>query len=163
MFKVSHKTLVAISGSVWIGVGLFLLQLGIGLLLEAMRIQLIVQTDKFPILNFLAGMGGVKVAALMLVILSLIVGFFKGRFVLRKTVVRSVARIRSFPDPTMIYHLYSKGNIVLILAMMGLGMLMRFLGVASDVRAFIDIAVGMALIQGGVLYLRSSFLAPRPA
>jgi len=162
MFKVSHKTLVTISGSVWIGMGLFLLQLGVGLLLEAMRAHLILAADKFPLLNLLAGFGGSKTAALIIVIFSLIIGFFKGRFVLRKTVVRSIARIRSFPDPTMIYHLYSKGNIILILGMMGLGMLMRSIGVASDVRAFIDITVGTALIQGGVLYFRSLFLVTRP-
>jgi hypothetical protein len=156
MFKVSHKTLIVISGSMWIGIGVFLLQLGLGFLMDAVQSLLLQADEGYPLMSQLSVLGEVKIAALVLVLLSLITGFFKGRMVLKKTVMRNLLRIKNFPDPTSLLNMYSKGNLFLIVGMMGLGVLMRLSGISSDVRAFIDIAVGSALIQGGVYYLRSA-------
>ncbi|MBS4168887.1 hypothetical protein [Parachlamydia sp. AcF125] len=156
MFKVSHKTLIVIAGSMWIGIGVFLLQLGLGFLMEAVQSLLLQSEGTYPLMNQLSAVGEVKIAALALVVLSLLTGFFKGRVVLKKAVLRNLLRIKAFSDPTHLLNIYSRGNFLLIVAMIGLGVMMRVLGMPSDVRAFIDIAVGTALIQGGIYYLRSA-------
>ena len=96
MFKVSHKTLIVISGSMWIGIGVFLLQLGLGFLMDAVQSLLLQADEGYPLMSQLSALGEVKIAALVLVLLSLITGFFKGRMVLKKTVMRNLLRIKNF-------------------------------------------------------------------
>lgn len=154
MFNVNHKTLMSIAGAIWMGIGLFLLQLGLKFLVESVEFHLSGSSVSLPVLSKTILFSEVKWAALTLVLFSLMIGFVKGRFVLSKTVQRSVQRIKSLPNPTSVFKLYSKGNVILIVVMMAIGMLMRILGVPTDVRACIDMAVGSALIQGGMLYFR---------
>jgi len=90
----------------------------------------------------------------LLVICALSLGIVKGRMVLAKVALRTQKRIALLEEPTTITHLYTRGNALLILSMMGLGMLLNVLNVHSDIRAFIDIAVGSALVQGSLSYFR---------
>ncbi len=71
--------------------------------------------------------------------LAVIVGLAKGHFVLSKTVHRMREKA-----PGVKY-------LLLIGLMVSMGMALRF--VPNQVRGFIDIAVGHALLYGGVLYL----------
>lgn len=85
---------------------------------------------------------------------SLFIGFIKGRFVLRRTVLRVSSRILSLPLPIRIKDVYSLSYVCLIGSMMGLGVVFRFVPLPLDVKGMIDVAVGAALIQGALFYFR---------
>ncbi len=146
--KFRHATLVFISGIVWLTVGIGLLQLGLRLLLEA-------KDGHHPIVHGLSPLfGGHESVVIVLIAASLFVGYMKGRYVLAKSAKRVVNRIVSFSNPTSLFNLYSWPYYVLIAAMMTLGILLRVLGIAPDIRGIIDVAVGSALIQGALIYFR---------
>lgn len=151
MMKLSHSKLIFISGLVWLAIGLFLLPLGMRLLLGA-AFAIAVPT---PLLTPLAPLvGGAQQAALFIVVIGLLIGYTKGRFVLAKSVRRSIARILTFSNPTSIANLYSRGYYMLMALMICMGMAIKWFGLPDDVRGLIDVAVGAALIQGAMLYFR---------
>lgn len=133
--QVSHRTLLNISGIVWLAIGVMLLNLGIRFIMDGSFMQ---AENQF--------------GAIILIALALITGNIKGRFVLRKAAMRSFERIKLLSNPTPLSNIYSKANYILIGLMMGIGMGMKYLGIPPDVRGFIDIAVGAALIQGALCY-----------
>ncbi len=130
MIKTRHSTLYAISGIIWLGIGMMLLNLGLGFLCASQDVNYI------------------------LIALGIIIGFAKGRFVMQKAALRSHERIAKLENPTTISQLYTRSNILIIACMMGLGMLMKILQLPNDVRGFIDTAVGCALMQGSLAYFR---------
>ncbi len=130
MIKTKHSTLYALSGIIWLGVGVMLLNLGLGFLCTAQEV------------NYL------------LIAIAIIIGFAKGRFVLQKAALRSHERIAKLENPTTLSQLYTRSNILLIAFMMGLGMLMKSLNLPNEIRGFIDTAVGCALMQGSLAYFR---------
>ena len=136
----SHKTLIRISGTVWLLIGSFLLNLGINLLMRGVEKSEMTQ-------------------AIFLLTVALIVGHYKGRYVLAKVAERSFHRICALPNPTSLKNLYTRGNYVLIALMMALGMCMRAFDVPPIIRGCIDCAVGAALIQGSIRYYRLSSLS----
>lgn len=157
MLKVSHATLVIISGLVWLAVGCFLLPLGLKLLVGSAAESMLGNTEPFPFLSSISSyVGGAQNAALLLIVLGLLIGQLKGRKVLSKSIHRSVTRIQKFPNPTSITNLYGWGYLVLFASMVGLGMSIRYFGVPNDIRGFIDVAIGAALIQGAILYFREA-------
>ncbi|MCH9611068.1 MAG: hypothetical protein S4CHLAM81_00210 [Chlamydiales bacterium] len=123
----SHRTLIFLAGTLWLIIGVSLL--GVGLTLS----------DALPL--FAAATA---------------VGYAKGRFVMSKAARKQVIRIASLEAPTSIANLYSKPFYFLILGMMGLGMSLRFLPVPPAVRAFVDVAVGIALVIGAIQYYVSA-------
>jgi hypothetical protein len=151
--RISHAFMIILSGAVWLLIGLFLLIKGLGLLVTAAHFS----AEPFLITPLVNLAGTREQAALLLVALSLVVGFLKGRFVLAKTVKRSVERIFSFPSPVPLAKIYNKASYLIIFFMMGLGMLMRVLPISPDVRGAVDVAVGAALINGALLYFRCAF------
>jgi hypothetical protein len=157
MLKVSHSTLVIISGLVWLAVGCFLLPLGLKLLVASAAASILGDTAPYPLLaSFSSYVGGAHTAAMLLIALGLIVGQLKGRKVLSKSIHRSVKRIKNFPNPTSITNLYGFGYLILFASMVLLGMSIRYFGVPSDIRGLIDVAIGAALIQGSILYFREA-------
>lgn len=100
--------------------------------------------------------GSPQQAATALIAIGLVVGFFKGRFVLVKTVRRVVVRIALLPLPIRFKDAYSKSYWILIGSMVALGMSFRFLPIPIDIRGTIDIAIGSALIHGALLYFRAT-------
>lgn len=162
MLKLSHAALVFISGLVWLAVGCFLLPLGLKLLLKSAAVAAL-ETGSYPLLNTLTPyLGGTQQVALLLIVLGLMIGYVKSNKILSKSVHRSVERIKSFSNPTSLGNLYSRGYYILFASMVLLGMSIRFLGVADDIRGLIDVAVGAALINGAILYFREA-LALRKA
>lgn len=152
MFRFRHKTLIFISGIIWLAIGVFLLNLGLNFIVDSVAKPL-------PFISFFASLtGGLEEAAICLVVLGLLIGFFKGRYVLSKSVNRLVSRIKSFPEPLSPLKMYSAPYYGLIIVMMLLGMGMNFFGVPLDIRGLIDVAVGAALINGSTLYFRSALL-----
>lgn len=137
--KVSHKTLLALSGMVWMAIGVMLLRLGIIYMMDGSFMN-----------------EGQETFACLLIALALIAGNIKGKFVMRKAAVKSFKRITSYENPTSIFNIYNGANYALILVMMTIGMGMGLIGLKPDIRGFIDIAVGAALIQGAIHYFNLS-------
>lgn len=145
-----HRAWIAFSGFLWFFIGAFLLYKGLYLITEAAF-----QTGS---LCFKMGRlaGSPQQAAMGFIALGLFVGFFKGRFVLSKTVRRVVLRIAALPLPIRFKNAYSPSYWILIGSMMALGMFFRFLPIPIDIRGTIDIAIGSALINGALLYFRAA-------
>jgi hypothetical protein len=101
--------------------------------------------------------GGREQAALVLITIGLILGFIKGRYIFAKTIRRIVARILSLNPPIKISQVYSKGYLLLIGGMIFLGLSMRWLGVPTEIRGIINVAIGSALMNGAVAYFRIAF------
>lgn len=151
MFKLTHSTLIFISGVVWLAVGTGLLTLGLKLLTAAAQGE----EGYYPLLGALSSyMGGMAQTALFFIVIGLSLGYSKSKYVLSKSVKRSVTRIQSFPNPTQLSNIYSRGYYLLLGGMIGLGLSIKFLGIPNDIRGLIDTAVGAALLNGSMLYFR---------
>jgi hypothetical protein len=151
MIKLKHKTLIFFSGFIWLGIGVFLLNLGLRLLLNS------IDAPSLPLLKFLKPyFGGIEYATIGLIAFSLGLGYFKGKYVFKRTVKRVVEKIRSLPNPASLASVYSWPYYLLIVFMMFLGFSMRYFNISSDIRGVIDVAVGAALIQGAMRYFRTA-------
>lgn len=154
--------MIVLSGLVWFGIGIYLLQLGLNLLLTGVQADL--STSGYPLLRALAPyVGGVEAAILALVVVALLIGYFKGRYVLGKSARRGVERIRSFSDPVPLKNIYSAKYYILLGSMVALGISIKYLGLSNDVRGFIDAAIGAALINGAMVYFKLASTKQRVA
>ncbi len=154
MLHMKHRGWVVLSGFVWFIAGGFLLSKGLRLITEAAF-----QMDSLSY-RMKDTFGSSQQAASVLIAIGLVIGFFKGRFVLAKTVRRVVTRIVSLPLPIKLQDAYSPSYWILIASMMALGMVFRFLPIAMDLRGLIDVAIGSALINGAMLYFRAARATP---
>ncbi len=140
------------------GIGILLLTKGIRYLVEGGNAVINGTQHGFSLIGKISQFTkSPEQAALILICAALLVGFFKGRVVFKRTVNRVVDRIRSLPSPANLKSIYSKGYIFLIGGMMLLGMSFKFLPLPLDVKGFIDFAIGSALINGAMLYYRAAF------
>ncbi|MFN0065051.1 MAG: hypothetical protein ACKVOH_02305 [Chlamydiales bacterium] len=156
MLNVRHRTLILMAGLVWFFVGIFLLSMGIHLIQKMVSHPgLLFQKNGFSLVRLLTPVlqnrGNVTTS---LIICGLGIGYFKGRYVLGRTVKRQTKRIFSLPEPSHIKNIYSVGLYMLIAGMMSLGILMRFLPITPDTRGWVDVAIGTALITGALQYFR---------
>jgi hypothetical protein len=150
MFKVNHQIMILISGLVWLAIGCFLLPLGLNFIVESLLED---NASAHPLLSFFSSyVGGLEQAALILVAVSLSIGFLKGRYVFAKSVTRSVNRILSLPNPAPITQIYAWHYYILLGSMVFLGILVRYL--SNDIRGVVDVTIGAALINGAALYFR---------
>lgn len=150
--KFSHRTLIIISGVLWMGVGLYLLPLGIRFLVETARFG----GDRLYLLSALNALGAKgESAALILVACGLAIGYGKSKAVFSKVVQRGVDHIHSLPKKAPLTAVYTKRYLVLLGIMVLLGVAMRWFPL--DIRGFVDVAVGSALINGSILYFRKAF------
>lgn len=127
-----HRAWILVSGLIWAVVGFLLLYKG---------------------LRILNSLPNAEVATWW-VASALLIGFFKGRFVLSKTAKRLIKRISSLPAPIRFMDVYPKGYWLLIASMMAMGFILRL--VDAKWHGFIDVAVGAALINGAMFYFRAS-------
>jgi hypothetical protein len=146
----THRAWIVFSGFVWFAIGTMLLYKGLQFITDAAF-----QTNSLSF-QMRHTFGSSQEAATALIALGLIVGFFKGRYVLSKTVQRVVLRLAALPLPIRLKDAYTRSYWLLILGMMGLGMVFRFLPIPLDARGTIDVAIGSALINGAILYFRSA-------
>jgi len=97
------------------------------------------------------------------VIIGIIVGFFKGLFVLSKSAHKNRSRIQGLESPVKIHQIFSKPFYGLIAGMMLLGILVRsfneYLG-GYIVVAGIYCAIGVALMVGSRVYWKSEAEVP---
>lgn len=138
------------SGSIWFAVGLMLMYKGLRFISDAQ-----IDPDSLSF-RFNQSVGSTSQAGNWIIFFALIVGFAKGRFVFVKTVQRVVSRIRSLSLPIRFFQVYTRSYWLLIGSMMMLGMVFRFLPIPVDVRGFIDLAIGSALMNGAMLFFRAA-------
>jgi hypothetical protein len=156
MPKVSHFTLIFLSGFVWLAVGCFLLPLGLNFIVASLLKENAMQPH--PVLNFIAPyVGGLDQAAIAWIVFALLIGFIKGRRVFSKSVQRSVKRILALPNPSSLSKIYAPSYYILLGSMVLLGVLVRF--TTQDIRGGVDIAIGSALVNGAMLYFRQAWQA----
>jgi hypothetical protein len=159
--RLSKTTWIAISGMIWFVVGVGLLTLGINFIV--FKAQMEVHETTSLIAKIAPMAGGREKAALALIAMGLIIGFIKGRYVLVKTVRRVVERILTLPSPVKMSQIYSRGYLMLISGMILLGLSMKWLGLPTEIRGLIDVAIGSALMNGAVAYFRIAFAVDKEA
>lgn len=86
------------------------------------------------------------------VVPAFILGALKAKFIFSKTVDKFIQRILKHKPPIHIKHVYPLPYLFLILFMMGLGFLLKF--TPNTIHGFVDIAVGAALILGGINFFK---------
>jgi len=156
--KLRHSHAILFSGFLWIGIGVLLLTKGMQYLALAGKQILEGTHEGFSLLLLMGRLSkNPEQATWMLLGCAFLIGIFKGRVVLKKTVNRVVTRIRSFPSPIKVTQMYSLGYLVLLGGMIFLGVLFKVLSLPLDVKGFIDLIIGVALINGAMLYLRAAY------
>ncbi len=164
MLKLRHTTMIILSGLVWMGIGTMLLSIGLKLLVASSQYEATLRGDSLPLLQAFAPlMADLEQAAIAIIVMSLFIGFLKGRFVLSKSAFRSIAHIRNLEEPANLSSMYSKKYYILLVGMVGLGMSIKYLGIPNDVRGAIDVAVGAALLQGSMVFFRQAVARPKVA
>ena len=140
------QRLLQVAGLIWIIVGLFLIYRGSGLY----NLAVIEQNTG-------------KETLIISVILGVVIGIIKGKFVLSKTALRNRNRINQLVPPLSIHQIFSGAFYGLIAGMMVLGFLLRefnaYLG-GYVVVASIYCGIGMALIAASSVYWENDPLPP---
>ncbi len=152
--KLNHFKLIVFSGLVWFGIGIYLLTLGMRFIVGIA--QGAVNDTTSLVAVFSPAAGGREQAALLLIVIGLLIGFIKGRYVFSKTVQRVVQRIVSLPLPVKLSQVYGVGYLALIASMVLLGMGLKWIGLPLEIRGVVDVAIGSALMNGALLYFRSA-------
>jgi hypothetical protein len=91
---------------------------------------------------------------------ALTVGLVKGKLILDRTAGRVIERVETLQEPNpfkSVFQMFGAKTIALILAMMGIGIVLRVAGVSFEVRGLIYIAVGIALLWSCRRYWVASF------
>ena len=140
------QRLLQVAGLIWIIVGLFLIYRGSGLY----NLAVIEQNTS-------------KETLIISVILGVVIGILKGKFVLSKTALRNRNRINQLVPPLSIHHVFSGPFYGFIAGMMILGFLLRefnaYIG-GYVVVASIYCGIGMALIAASSVYWKKDQLPP---
>jgi hypothetical protein len=158
MFRFNHRSMIVISGLLWLGTGIFLITFGSSLIIKTCDQLRYAPLIKFSFAKYLSKvMREPHNIAVAILSFSLFLGYVKGKYILSKTVARQIKRITLLPNPASLKSLYSKGYYLLIASMIGAGMGLRLLPFESDIRGCIDVAVGMGLTSGAIQYFRTAW------
>jgi hypothetical protein len=137
----TKNKLIYIAGGLWGLIGVFLIYRGMGMY------QLAVD-----------GQNATQMGVVFSVTIGIIVGFFKGLFVLSKSARKNKSRIEGLESPVKIHDIFSKPFYGLIAGMMLLGFMVRnfneYLG-GYIVVAGIYCGIGIALMVGSRAYWKS--------
>lgn len=118
---VSQRTHLLCAALLWTIIGIFLTQRGIGYLIQDER--------------------------LLLAVVAVLIGSLKSRYLLDRSAIRGVERIRQFADNTCIGAVYSWKTWALVVAMMLLGLFVRNSPIPEYIIGTVCVAVGWALIR----------------
>jgi hypothetical protein len=150
-----HWVLVVCSSVIWLGMGLFLLNKGVGFVIESVEVVARGHASGHPLVHWLAQiLGSAASGAIVLFGIALVAGPFTGRTVMAKAVGTIVGRIATLPELSPLWKVYGRRSYILILSMMALGLCLRLLGIPEEIRGTVLVAVGTALIHGGIQTLR---------
>ena len=153
-FTMSVRKWITVSGLSWLVIGLYLMVKGLKWITLSMTLSEIPR-----LLEWLTHLvGSLQQGALVLICISLLMGFIKGRMILSKTVNRVVVRLRAEKAPIYFSNVYDRKYYIILGSMIGLGLLFRFLPIAFDVRGAIDVTIGSALMNGAMLYFREAVI-----
>lgn len=153
--RFGHITAIIVSGVLWFIIGSLLFFKGLFLVAQSLALWDSSQLTSLPLLNYLSKyLSTPQMSAMYLIFTGVLVGFLKAKFVLSKTAQKNVSRLLKKPSPLYLKDLFTVSYMILIGFMAMLGMFFRFIPIYKDVKAFIDIAVGFALIYGFILYLK---------
>jgi hypothetical protein len=88
------------------------------------------------------------------------VGLLKGNFILDRTANRVIERVGTLAEPNpfkSVFQMFGAKTLALIVAMMGIGIILRVSGVSFEVRGLIYLAVGVALVWSSRRYWAAIF------
>jgi hypothetical protein len=151
--RISPFSALILSFASWLSIGIFLLYKGLRILVDlaAMGSESSLMTKLGKIA------GGHEQAVLCYIFIALFLGFIKGRFVLSKTVNRLTDRLFALGRNVSLSEIYPRMYFLLIGSMILLGISLKWLPIAPEVRGVVDVAVGSSLINGSLQYLRMAF------
>lgn len=92
-------------------------------------------------------------ASIFLIVLGISLGLLKAKAVMSKAASKNAQRLVGLQQVSLI-QIFDPKLWIIIAAMMGLALVMTKIGVPTDWRSVVDIAVGTALIQGASHYFR---------
>lgn len=130
----SRKTQFLLAASIWTLVGCGLLGFGLKWLI-----------------------GSQSAWMLLLLLGAVVVGGVKGHFILRKSALRTIARIQSRGDGTCVFGVFSIWQWLLVAVMMTGGRLLRTSGLADELLGALYASIGAALIMGSIFTWRAYF------
>lgn len=148
--KLRHSAAIIFSGVTWMGIGMFLMIKGFTLIIVPMESE----SSAILLPHIRLWMGDAQQASLLLICLALLIGFFKGRIVLRKSAERIIRGILAQPNPCSFSSVYPRNYLILLGLMMSLGMVLKWIPIPPDLKGLIDAAIGSALVNGSAFYFR---------
>jgi hypothetical protein len=89
------------------------------------------------------------------VVIAVVVGLAKGRFVLSKTSSRNIERLDSITESRRPIHVYSVRSWIIIGIMVLISVALTVFAVPNLIRGGINIAIGLGLIVSSLAYLKS--------
>jgi hypothetical protein len=151
MISLNSSQAIRTCGLLWLLAGFSLLRKGLILTSDLILNSHLSSNNLFPFLTKLTGTA--ERAGVALVIISVGIGLIKANKVLNRAAIKNVDRLKNLQRVSPV-SLFDQKLWIVILAMVGVAAGLNFLKTPSDWRAFIDIAVGVALLQGASTYFR---------
>jgi hypothetical protein len=156
MLRFKPQSLIFLSGIPFFLAGFMLIRKGLGFISEAVRLLTHLPSTPLPLANFANSFWGDETTlSLFLIVPALFIGLFKGRKIIVPSVQQNLTRLLSLSNDAPLTALYDKKRWIVLCVMMTIGMLMNVLSIPFDIRGVINLAVGVALLQGGVASLRT--------
>lgn len=148
---ITKRFIITMSGLIWLVMGVVLMSKGLQFLVASSNLS----HGYPPLIAKLTSLaGGTEQAALFLIVVALFLGFVKGRGVLAASAKKSIHRICSLEEKISFRHLFTGRYLLLMALMIGMGRSMTYFNVSLDIRGFIDVVVGSALIHGALSFTR---------
>lgn len=93
--------------------------------------------------------------------LAIIIGFFKGRILLKKAAKRIIEKISIIQGSVSYKQALERRSLLMMAVMIGLGLTLNRLPILPWVRGLIDLTIGTALLQGSVFFFQGIFTKQR--
>ncbi len=156
--EIRQKTALIFSGFSWLAIGSLLIYRGIRYLVD---IFFSFATGSKPTSWLVAWIPGHEdfyhSVLIGLAVGGVLFGWVKGRYIFSKTVDRVASRIASLADPFPLKKMYALGYLTLMVVMSSLGMCFRFFPLALDLKGFLDMTIGTALLIGSAFYFKRAY------
>lgn len=152
MFRLTHRRATVLQGILWLLVGGMLVTMGCNFLVASLLAEN-QASGYLPLLRSLPVLDP-ELAALLVALAAIALGWLKGYYILAKTASKQLIRLAKLPSPIPYSQLFPIRYFCLLGLMGGLGLLLR--SFPMDVRGGIDLAVGTALLFGSTLFFRRS-------